>query len=311
MGRRIVVALGGNAILRRGQEATWAIQAANIARVAEQVARVVAAGHDVVLTHGNGPQVGNLLVQNDRAAGVIPPLPLHVLGAATQGWLGYAITQAVDNALNALGVDRPVASVITQVVVDRGDPAFDHPQKPIGPHLSRTQAEALKAGGVAVVEEKGYGWRRVVASPEPRGIVELSTLRALADAGVVLVACGGGGVPVSREGTGYYGVDAVIDKDLSAALLARSVDADTLMLLTDAEGVMLDWGTPRATLLTTLSVNEAAGLLARGQLAAGSMGPKVRAAVEFVTGGNRRAVIGSVDRLEALIEGQTGTVITG
>ena len=302
--RVAVVAVGGNALTAQGQEGTSAQIAVNAAEAAASLAGLVRDGWQVAVVHGNGPQVGSLSLQQEAAAASVPPQPLHALCAMTQGQLGSALVQAVDRAVGA----GTAVAVITHVVVDPDDPAFAAPSKPIGPFYDRERALALAADrGWQVAEDAGRGWRRVVASPRPVAVVELAALRALLAAGHVVLAAGGGGVAVRVDADGgLCGVDAVIDKDHAAAAVAAAVGASELYLLTGVDGVLLDVGTPRQRPVAHLSPGEAARHLADGQFPAGSMGPKVEAALRFLADGGQRAVITSARRLAAVAAGVAG-----
>lgn len=299
---RLVVALGGNALLQRAQSPTAAHQLANVRLAAEQVARV-AGQHTVLLTHGNGPQVGLLALQA-AAYATVPPYPLDVLGAESEGQLGYLLEQELANRLPP---GRAVATLLTRVEVDRADPAFAQPSKPIGPVYTRAQAEALAAQHGWTVGADGGGFRRLVASPRPLRVPVLQTLGALLDAGTLVIAAGGGGIPVVRRahGAGLQGVEAVIDKDHVSALLAVALQADVLLIATDVAGVCLDWGEPGQRLLAVVTPAE----LAAFDFAPGSMGPKVAAACSFVRATGRRAVIGPLERIEAMLDGSAGTQV--
>jgi carbamate kinase len=301
-----VIAIGGNAVLAAGERGTYEEQLANLAGLATVVSDLVRDGHRVVVTHGNGPQVGNLAIQQEEGAGLVPPQPLFVLGAMTQGQFGHLITAALCGGRAA---ERwPVATVVTHALVDPSDPAFQRPTKPIGPFYRRQEAERLaRERRWQVVEDAGRGWRRVVAFPEPQGFLEADAIRALVEAGFVVVAAGGGGIPVAREGAGIRGVDAVIDKDLSAQRLASTLGADILVLLTGVDQVWLGWGTARRRAIATMTVDEAEKHLADGEFPHGSMGPKVTAAIRFVRSGGRRVVITSPARV---LEGLVGTAGT-
>ena len=311
--RRYVIALGGNAIIPAGTQGTFAEQLEITRATMAQVARLAAAGHEVVLTHGNGPVVGNIVLRGDAGQAVhgIPAMPMFVCGADSQGGLGFMLQQALQNELRRAGVAKPVASVVTQVLVDRDDPAFDRPTKPIGPFYDEEQAERLRQeNGWSVVKDAGRGWRRVVPSPRPIEVVEWEAIRALLDAGVVTIAVGGGGVPVVRTADGdLEGVDAVIDKDRASDLLGRLVDADVLVIVTQVEKVCVDFGTPGQEELDVLPAGRAAALLAEGQFPAGSMGPKIEAALSFLAGGGREVVITAPEQTLAAIEGGAGTRI--
>ena len=307
---RVLLALGGNAMTAADGTATPAAQIAAVEVAMEAAARLVAAGHELVVTHGNGPQVGNLLVKNELAAHVVPPVPLDWCGAQTQGTLGFTILDALDGALAAADATKPVSALVTRTLVDRDDPGFTHPTKPIGRFLPEAKARAMVEHG-QVWEDRGEkGWRRVVASPEPVEIVDVEPVRALLAAGHVVVAAGGGGIPVVRDEDGRLrGVEAVIDKDLTAALLARTLDADVLVIATDVDHAAVDWGTPQQRDLGRVTLAELHRHAEAGQFASGSMGPKVEAAMRFVAGGGPRAVITSLTHITDAVEGEFGTVI--
>ncbi|MHA6796216.1 carbamate kinase [Pseudonocardia bannensis] len=311
MSRTAVVALGGNAITRSGQAGTFAEQSENARAMAAAVCRMLDAGWSVVLVHGNGPQVGNLAIQQEAGADRVPELPLFWLGAMTEGQLGCLLTLA----LHECGEGRlpGVVSVITHTVVDSDDPAFSRPTKPIGPFFDEAQARKhAEEQGWTVAEDAGRGYRRVVASPRPQRIVELDAIRALVDQGMIVVAAGGGGIPVVEDGNGYRGIDAVIDKDLAAQRLASALDADALVLITDVEQVMLDYGTPNARGITEMTVDEAQTHADDGQFPEGSMGPKMRAAIQFLREGGRTSVITNAERACASLDsagGDAGTRI--
>jgi len=306
-----VIALGGNAILPAGRRGTYEEQYELTARTMDQVAALAAGGHQLVLTHGNGPIVGNIVLRNDAGltAHGIPPMPLYVCGADSQGGIGYMIQQALQNSLRARGLHRPVAAVVTQVIVDRDDPAFRQPTKPIGPFYDEARAAALRREyGWTVVEDAGRGWRRVVPSPQPREVVEWEAIQALIEAGVIAIAAGGGGVPVARDADGdLVGVDAVIDKDRASALLAGLIGADTLAIITSVSRVFLRFGADDAEPLDVLDATYAAALHARGEFPAGSMGPKIEAALAFLAGGGREVVITDPDSLYDSLHGRAGT----
>lgn len=296
---RLVVALGGNALLRRGEPLSAEAQRRNMRAVAGALVRACAP-HETVVVHGNGPQVG-LLALEAEAYGQAPPTPLDVLGAESQGMIGYVIAQELRNAAPG----REVAALLTQAVVDPEDPAFRAPTKPIGPVYPPAEAAALRARGWSLAPD-GQGVRRVVASPQPVEIVELAVVENLLGAGALVVCAGGGGVPVRRLADGRLeGVEAVVDKDLSAALLARRLGAERLVILTDVDGVHADWGTPAAR-----RIDQATPALLRAMsFAPGSMGPKVAAAAAFVEAGGGTAAIGALDEAEAVIAGQAGTQV--
>lgn len=308
MSKRIVVALGGNAILQPKQEGTAALQFQNVINTCVQLAGLIEAGHQLVITHGNGPQVGNILLQNEAAKDKIPPLPLDVCGAQTQGFIGYMIQQAMKNLLPR----RQVGTILTQVLVGADDPAFQNPTKPIGPFYGKEEADKLVAEkGYTMVEDSGRGWRRVVPSPDPRAIVEKELIQALLDQDAIVIAAGGGGIPVVSDGQGQLrGIEAVIDKDLAGARLAQDVGAQILLILTDVEGVAVNWGQPDQRFLHQLNRQQARELLGQGQFKAGSMGPKVEAALRFIEQGGEQSIIVSLDKAAAALAGQAGTIIT-
>jgi carbamate kinase len=296
----IVVALGGHALLRRGEPADAAPQQANLAVAATAIA-AVAREHDIVVTHGNGPQVGLLALQADTYRDV-PAYPLDVLGAETEGIIGYLLERALRSELPG----RPVATLLTQVLVELEDPAFGRPARPIGPVYRAGHAQRLAAERGWSMVRDGEGYRRVVPSPEPRQVLELSTIRLLVDAGVVVTCAGGGGIPVIVRPDGQVrGVEAVIDKDLAAALLAVELDADLLVMLTDVDGVYAGWGTAHERRLTRLDVSDARAL----SLAKGSMGPKVEAACRFAEQTAGRAAIGRLDDAAEIVAGRAGTQV--
>ena len=307
---RVLIALGGNAMTGPGGSATPQDQDHAIGVAMQRVADLVAAGVEVVLTHGNGPQVGNLLVKNELAAHVVPPVPLDWCGAQTQATVGFLILDALDKALADRGVDRRTATVVTRTLVDGDDPGFTTPTKPVGRYLPEDQARALVEHGQTWEDRGDRGWRRVVASPEPLEVLDAGTIRALADSGYVVVGAGGGGIPVVRDPDGtLHGVEAVIDKDLAAALLAPQVGADVLVIATDVDHVVLGYGTDAARPLERATVTEMRAIAREESFASGSMGPKVEAAVRFVENGGARAVITSLEQIEEAVHGRAGTVV--
>jgi len=305
---RVVVALGGNAILKRGDRGTVSEQRAAIREASDGLARLCVDGHELVVTHGNGPQVGRLMLQDEAMPDRVPRFTLDVHVAETQGQLGYLIQQELAAALHRAGLERGVATVVTQVVVDPNDPGFTDPSKPVGPFLSAKGAAEYRLRGITVIEVPGGGWRRVVASPEPLEIVEAEAVRALLSDGIVPIAAGGGGIPVVRNGDSLRGVAAVIDKDLAAAVLVSAVDADALLLLTDVDQVVRGYGTDHAEPVAKLSVSDARAGVASGEFPHGSMGEKVLAAVHAVEAG-ARAVIASLDHATEALAGTAGTEI--
>ena len=310
-GKTVVVALGGNAIRRHDEAGTAAEQIANVRRASRQIAEIAAEGYAVAVTHGNGPQVGDILVRNELTKDTLPAMPLDVCGAESQGMIGYLLQQAMQEALRAAGLDRPVATVLTQTVVDGSDPAFERPEKPIGPFYTADQAERLrKEKGWRMVQIPGRGYRRVVPSPRPIALVEGEVILRLFSAGVIVIAAGGGGVPVVvGPGGTLRGVEAVVDKDRTAALLARIVGADDLLILTDVEYVALNYGQPDRQDIHGMTVHEAREHLTAGHFPPGSMGPKVEAAIRFLEAGGERATIASLDSAAAALAGRSGTRI--
>ena len=309
MAPTVVLAIGGNALAPAGL-GEFADQEERARGVARAAVAIVEAGERLLVVHGNGPQVGALAMAQEAVSREVPPQPLFVLGAMTQGQLGYLLAQAIGDALAEAGHPRTVAAVMTQVVVSPDDPAFGAPTKPIGPFFSQGRATRLAdARGWSVAEDSGRGWRRVVASPEPIEVVEAQEIGRLLDAGEVVVACGGGGVPVARVGRELVGVDAVIDKDFAAALIGRLVGATSLLLVTGVDRVLLDFGTPSERALESMTVAEARAHLADGQFPAGSMGPKVQAAVQFVEAGGGTAIVTSLERIADAVAGTAGTRI--
>ena len=311
-GRRAVIALGGNAITQPGQEGTVEQDYENLDRSLEGVVAVLERGYDVVLTHGNGPQVGNQMIRVELAKGEAPVLPLDVMGADIQGGLGYMIERVLRSKLRRKGMATRVCCMLTMVEVDAADPAFQNPTKFVGPFFQQDQVDALhRERGWLMKEDKGRGWRRVVPSPEPRNIVERQEILALLESGAVVISGGGGGIPVARTATGELeGVEGVIDKDLASAIIALAVGAPELFILTGVERVQIGYGTPEAKALHIVSVAEARRYLAEGHFPAGSMGPKMEAACRFVEGGGSRCLITDVFKLTESLEGHTGTWIT-
>lgn len=310
--RKIVIALGGHALSPLGERADIHTQFRHTRDSLGAVVEFAREGWGIVIVHGNGPQVGDALDRNEMAHDRVAPLPLGVLVAATAGWIGYMIQQSLQNELHHAGVERDVLTVITQTVVDRADPALLHPTKPIGHELPPEFVERLQQRG-AVVGQDGRGrWRRLAPSPTPTDVIEADAVRQLVGEGKIVVAAGGGGPPVYADERGYWeGVDAVVDKDRTAAVLGARVDADTLLILTDVDAVYRGWGTSDATPLRRLRVKEAEGLLAGDVLGVGSMRPKVEAAVTFLKRGGRHAFIAHLAAGLAATRGETGTMITG
>ncbi|MFO7951417.1 MAG: carbamate kinase [Bacillota bacterium] len=310
---KIVVALGGNALLKAGQEGTAEEQLENIELACRQLIRI-AHDHDLVITHGNGPQVGKIHMQNEVASEISPSMPLDICGAMSQGQIGYLLQQGLNKELARQGVMKDVATVITRVQVDKDDPSFQNPTKPIGTFYSREEAEKqMKEKGEVWVEDKTRGgWRKVVPSPMPSKILEENIVKNLVDSGCLVIASGGGGVPVvESEESGYDGIEAVIDKDLAGELLASIVDADAMVILTDVPEVYINYGTPEQKTLSRISVNEMEKYEKEGHFAAGSMGPKVEAAIKFARKDKKTAIITSLEQAREAITGQAGTCLIG
>ncbi|MDP9341149.1 MAG: carbamate kinase [Actinomycetota bacterium] len=308
---RVVIALGGNALLRRGQEDTAENMRRSARFAAERIADIAAAGWEVVVTHGNGPQVGRILLQQEAARGFVAPMPLDICGAESQGQIGYLLQTTVGDVFYERGMERPVATILTLTRVNRDDPAFAHPTKPIGPYYGEDDAVRLaETEGYVMRPSSDGGWRRVVPSPSPYSIVEGPVIRRLVAEGVVVIAAGGGGVPVYEDGPRLTGLEGVVDKDLAAAILARDVQASVLLVLTDVEGVYRAYGTEEAALLPRLSVAQARELIGAGEFGEGSMGPKVQAAVDFVESGGQRAVIAALEDASRALAGEAGTTVS-
>jgi carbamate kinase len=306
---RIVIALGGNAMTSADGSAHPEHQQAAVRRAADPIADLVAAGHDVMLTHGNGPQVGNLLVKNELSVSVVPPVPLDWCGAQTQATIGMLFMNALDAALAERGSAARTAALVSRTLVDADDPAFAKPTKPIGRYLSEEDTRPLAEHGQRFVQVGDRGWRRVVASPEPLECLDAPAAEALLAQGYVVVCSGGGGIPTVRSGKGYDGVEAVIDKDLTAALVAARLEADVLAIATDVDNVVLDWGTPDARPVGEVTPAEMRRIAAEQKFAAGSMGPKVEAVTRFAERSGGTGIITSLDRLSQAVAGEVGTRI--
>ncbi|RMH81464.1 MAG: carbamate kinase [Calditrichaeota bacterium] len=307
----MVVALGGNAITREYEEGNIYEQFANTRQSLEGVLELIKLGHRVLITHGNGPQIGNYMIRVEESSDLVPTLPLGIMVADTEGGMGYMIEQCLQNEMHDMGIRREVACVVTQVLVDKDDPALKNPTKFVGPFYPKEKVEELRERrGWIIKEDPGRGFRRVVPSPKPKGIVERNVIRLLVENEVVVIAAGGGGVPVYIEDTGWLeGIDAVIDKDLASAVLANDIGADELMILTGVERVALNFGKPDQRFLDHLTVAEARRYLEEGHFPAGSMGPKIEAAINFLEGGGRRVVITSIEKSVEAAYGRAGTVI--
>ena len=309
---KIVIALGGNALQEAGKPATAESQLEVVEKTSEYIADIIEKGYNVVLAHGNGPQVGRIVIQNEFAASETPAMPFDVCGAMSQGYIGYHMQQGLEKVLRARGIKKRVVTVVTQVVVDKDDPKFKNPSKPIGPFYNEAQAKAIAAEkGYTMKEDAGRGWRRVVASPMPVEIVELDAVKCLIDGGFIAVTVGGGGIPVIRDENGnLVGTAAVIDKDLASEKLAEDIDADALVILTAVENVCVNFNKPDEKRLSTMTVDEAKAYIAEGQFAPSSMLPKVEAAIKFaMSKPGRKAIITSLDKAVEALEGKAGTTV--
>lgn len=309
--RVAVVAVGGNSLIRDETHKTIPDQYDAAHESMEHVAEMIAEGWDVVVTHGNGPQVGFILRRSELSRHELHNVPLDVCGADTQGAIGYMFQRALHNEFKRLGVKKKAVSVVTQTVVDQNDPAFKNPSKPIGSFLSKDVAEErAEKEGWTIVEDAGRGWRRVVPSPDPKRIVELDIIRSLIDDGYIVVAVGGGGIPVIEDENGdLEGVEAVIDKDLASALLANMVDADLLLISTAIEKVAVNFNTPEQQWLDTITLAEARAYQQAGHFGKGSMGPKIAAVINYLERGGKKALITNPENIVRALNGETGTVI--
>ncbi|MGL9788125.1 carbamate kinase [Enterococcus casseliflavus] len=311
MAKRVVIALGGNAILKPNQPATVETQLANIQLSAEQIAKIEKLDHQIVVTHGNGPQVGNILRQNEEAKEVVPPFPLDVCNAESQGFIGYLMERSIKNKIEQEELTSNVVTLLTQVEVAADDPAFEKPTKPIGLFYSEEEAKTMAEEKHWVMEEDaGRGYRRVVPSPQPVTIHGVESMVHLLNQNTIVIAGGGGGIPVVKQAEGLKGIEAVIDKDRTGKKLAEQVDADVFMMLTDVNNVYINYGTPKQEKLTGLSVSEAQAYFDAGHFAEGSMGPKMEAAIAFAKQG-KTAIICSLEEADLALLGEAGTRIAG
>ncbi len=308
-----MITLGGNAILPARGTGTFEEQLSITRATMEPIARLVKEGVKVVLSHGNGPVVGNILIRNEAVRDQIPPMPLDVCGADSQGGIGYMMQQALQNELHRIKLDRTVVTMVTQVVVDERDPAFRRPTKPIGPFYTEERARTLALEkGWTVVEDAGRGYRRVVPSPRPLEIVEIDAIRNLVEDGAIVIAAGGGGIPVSRQWDGtLHGIEAVIDKDLASSLLARVLGMEALVIVTGVDRVSIRFGKPDQRDLSAATASELERFLGEGHFPPGSMGPKIQAAIEFVRGGGCSVSITSPEKIREALEGRAGTRVVG
>jgi len=312
MRRKIaLIAFGGNAILPENQRGLQEEQLRNAAQASQLMVHIVKKGYEVIIVHGNGPQVGNLLIQMEEACTKIPPFSLEVCDAMTEGSMGYMLEKSLINELRRNSLDKEVASLITQVIVDKNDPAFDNPTKPVGPFYTKYRAHILaREKKWTMIEDAGRGYRKVVPSPKPIDVVSKWIIRDLVEAGRIVIAAGGGGIPIVINGRGLFqGVEAVIDKDYAASLIAREVKVDFFIILTGIERVYLNFGKPDQKPMPVITVEEARRYLAEGQFPAGSMGPKIRAAIEYVEAGGKEVLITSASHLKAALLKRSGTRI--
>ncbi len=309
-GRFCVISLGGNALIRRGEKGTIEEQFSHADACMKQISKMIGAGYRVVITHGNGPIVGNIVIRNESARNTVPPMPLYICDADSEGGIGFMMQQTLYNRLRKIDAPRDVVTVITQVVVDKDDPAFTHPTKPIGPFYSAEEARTLEtARGWKLIEDSGRGYRRVVPSPRPVRILETGVIKRLALDGVIVIAAGGGGVPVIEAGEDLKGVDAVIDKDLSTSLLARDIGAERFINLTQVDMVYLNFGRQDQRALKEVNLEEIREYRKQGHFPPGSMGPKIDAAIEFLEAGGKEVLITSPELIGEAEEGRAGTRI--
>ena len=310
--KKIVIALGGNALQDSNSEATAEEQLKVIKTTTSYLADIIESGNNIVIAHGNGPQVGRIVIQNNIAKDITPAMPLDVCGAMSQGMIGYYLQQALGDELRCRNIQKPVASIITQVVVDKEDSAFKNPTKPIGPFYSKEEADRMRIEkGYILIEDSGRGFRRVVASPLPKSIVEIETVKTLIENDNIVITVGGGGIPVIEENGKLEGISAVIDKDLASEKLAEDFDADILLILTAVEKVSINFGKKNQIDLDKVTVKEMRNFVNQGHFASGSMLPKVMAAIKFVESKpGRKSIIASLNKAKEALEGESGTVIS-
>lgn len=309
MKKRAVIALGGNALVKEGQKGTIYEQFSNTRKSAKSIVQMIKNGWDVVITHGNGPQVGAILLQNKEAKNITPSMPLGICVAESEGLIGYMIQQCLSNTLKREHIDKSVIALITQVIVDEDDPSLSHPTKPIGPYYTEDEAKQMEKDGIKMIKQP-RGWRMVVPSPDPQRIVESHIIRQMLDDGIIVIASGGGGMPVvEKEGWGLDGLEAVVDKDLASERLAEAIDADLLLILTEVEKVFLDFGTPDQKALDKVTLNELKKYYKEGQFPEGSMAPKILSAIRFLEAGGRKVIISHIDKGWEAVQEKTGTHI--
>ena len=309
MKKRAVIALGGNALVKEGQKGTIYEQFSNTRKSAKSIVQMIKNGWDVVITHGNGPQVGAILLQNKEAKNITPSMPLGICVAESEGLIGYMIQQCLSNTLKREHIDKSVIALITQVIVDEDDPSLSHPTKPIGPYYTEDEAKQMEKDGIKMIKQP-RGWRMVVPSPDPQRIVESHIIRQMLDDGIIVIASGGGGMPVvEKEGWGLTGLEAVVDKDLASERLAEAIDADLLLILTEVEKVFLNFGTPDQKALDKVTLNELKKYYKEGQFLEGSMAPKILSAIRFLEAGGRKVIISHIDKGWEAVQEKTGTHI--
>jgi len=309
MKKRAVIALGGNALIKEGQKGTIYEQFSNTRKSVKSIVQMIKNGWDVVITHGNGPQVGAILLQNKEAKNITPSMPLGICVAESEGLIGYMIQQCLSNTLKREHIDKSVIALITQVIVDEDDPSLSHPTKPIGPYYTEDEAKQMEKDGIKMIKQP-RGWRMVVPSPDPQRIVESHIIRQMLDDGIIVIASGGGGMPVvEKEGWGLTGLEAVVDKDLASERLAEAIDADLLLILTEVEKVFLNFGTPDQKALDKVTLNELKKYYKEGQFPEGSMAPKILSAIRFLEAGGRKVIISHVDKGWEAVQEKTGTHI--
>ena len=312
MKEKVLIALGGNALLQAGEKGTDEDQLIHVKETAKHFVDIIKEGYLISVTHGNGPQVGAILLQNEISQKTIPPMPLDICGAESQGFIGYMIQRLTFNEITRQADDIKVATILTQVLVDIEDPAFKNPSKPVGPYYTKEQAATFKEEKKwTMVEQIGKGYRRCVPSPEPLEIVEAFSIKALFEKKVIVISCGGGGIPVIKNDDGtLIGVEAVIDKDKTAAVLAQTIKADILMVLTDVEKAYINFHQENQSALGEITVSEARKYLKEDQFGKGSMGPKIEAACRFVEKGGKKSIITSLEKALFALNGKTGTIIS-
>ncbi len=309
MKKKAVIALGGNALVKKGQKGTIYEQFTNTRRSTKSIVKMIKEGWDVVITHGNGPQVGAILLQNKVAKDLTPAMPLGICVAESEGLIGYMIQQCLSNALKKEHIEKPVIALITQVIVDQDDPFLSHPTKPIGPYYDEDEAIQLRKEGWQMTRQP-RGWRMIVPSPDPKQIVEGESIRKMLDDGIIVIASGGGGMPVvEKEDGGLDGLEAVIDKDLAAERLAEAVEAELLLILTDVEKVYLHYGTPKQKTLDKISLKELKNYYEASHFPPGSMGPKILAAIRFLESGGKKVIVADIEKGWEALQGETGTLI--